>query len=139
MIGRASLSNPEMMLCVVSSKWIPQGCEAWQAVGRWCGADHETPRDSRVRDIRVPHSHLASLGLNADVVRRDELGLVLPTPLNGRLDTLLSVVHLPLGSTHVSGVRANVLQETLLPRVVLISLREEERLGVLCALDDGSI
>lgn len=80
-------------------------------------------------------SHLSSLSLDADVVGRDELGLVLAAPLDRRLDALLRVVHLPLGRAHVPGVRADVRKEALLPHMVRVGLGKKQRLRVLRGSD----
>lgn len=76
-------------------------------------------------------SHLARLGFDGNIPRLDQFRLVLSPPLHGPLEPLLAILELPLGRSHVPGVRARVRQEALFPIIVRVRVGELDRLGVL--------
>lgn len=75
--------------------------------------------------------HFARLCFNTNILRFNQFGLKLPSPLHSVLDPLLSIFKLPFCSSHVSRVGSWVGKETLFPEVIVVGLGQLDRLSVL--------
>jgi hypothetical protein len=84
------------------------------------------PRHDIVKDV-----HFARLCFYTNILRFNQFGLKLPSPLHSVLDPLLSIFKLPFCSSHVSRVGSWVCEETLFPEVVVVCLGQLDGLSVL--------
>src|SRR6266853_998826 len=76
-------------------------------------------------------SHLACRGLDFDLVRWDELRLVLAAPFDGAFDALARVVELPFGCTHVAWDRIWLIKPAALPWRISVIVGETKRVCIL--------
>lgn len=99
------------------------------------------PTRSHVEDwssihIEACEDNLTSLGLNTNIIGRYQFWLIRPPPFQGPFDPVFTVMKLPFGGAHVSGVGSRIGEETLFPRIVLVRLWKGDGFGVLFELRD---
>ncbi len=84
-----------------------------------------------VRTKIKERAHFPSLALDADLVRRDDVGLELAAPLERRLDALFAIVEVPFRRAHVARDRVSHAEPARLPWPVGVRRGQQEGVRVL--------